>query len=224
MLELTKNEQKALLVIIFFLLAGAGVRIYSNFNGDSNVIPVNKYAEPLPTANPVELPTSKEESPTPQIKETKDIIAHICGGVKNPGVYSLPENSRVKDFIDAAGGVSKDGVIDAINLARMVRDGEKIVIPQAGKTATGNENGGTVSEPDAQISPEENKGKVDINAATLADFDSIPGIGPVIAQRIIDYRKTKGIFKSVEDIKEVKGIGEKTFEKIKNYIEVNGGQ
>lgn len=219
MMELTKNEQKALMVIIFFLLAGAGIRIYGNFKGDSNVIPVNKYADPVATSNPLEIPTYREESPTPQ--KTKNIIAHICGGVKNPGVYTLPENSRVKDFIDTAGGASNDGIIDAINLARIVHDGEKIVIPQAGKTATDIENGSTVSERDTQISLEENKGKIDINAATLADFDSIPGIGPVIAQRIIDYRTTNGTFKSVEDIKEVKGIGEKTFEKIKDYIEVS---
>ncbi len=222
MMELTKNEQKALIVIIFFLLAGAGVRIYGNFRGESNVIPVNKYSEPVATSNPLELPTSVEESPTPQ--KTKNIIAHICGGVKSPGVYTLPENSRVKDFIDAAGGASKDGIIDAINLARIVRDGEKIVIPQTGKTSACNETGGTGSEPVPQISPEENKGKIDINTGTLADLDSIPGIGPVIAQRIIDHRNTNGNFKSVEDIKEVKGIGEKTFEKIKDYIEVKGGQ
>ncbi|MEQ8170412.1 MAG: helix-hairpin-helix domain-containing protein [Candidatus Eremiobacterota bacterium] len=222
MLELTKNEQKALMIIIFFLLAGAGVRIYGNFKGESNVIPVNKYSEPVATSNPLELPTSVAESPTPQ--KQKNIIAHICGGVKSPGVYTLPENSRVKDFIYAAGGTSKDGIVDAINLARIVGDGEKIVIPQAGKTGSGNENGSTDSEPVMQNSPEEHKGKININTATLADLDSIPGIGPVIAQRIIDHRNGNGNFKSVEDIKNVKGIGEKTFEKIKDYIEVKGGQ
>ncbi len=222
MLELTKNEQKALMIIIFFLLAGAGVRIYGNFKGESNVIPVNKYSEPVATSNPLELPTQMSESPAPQ--KQKNIIAHICGGVKSPGVYTLPENSRVKDFIYAAGGTSKDGIVDAINLARIVGDGEKIVIPQAGKTGSGNENGSTALEPVMQNSPEEHKGKININTATLADLDSIPGIGPVIAQRIIDHRNGNGNFKSVEDIKNVKGIGEKTFEKIKDYIEVKGGQ
>jgi len=217
MMELKTNEQKALMVIIFFLLAGAGIRIYGNFRGESNVIPVNKYSDPVATSNPLELPASVEESPTPQ--KIKTIIAHICGGVKTPGVYTLPENSRVKDFIEAAGGSSEDGIIDAINLARIVRDGEKIVIPQTGKTVTGNEN--INSEGGLQNSSEETKGKVDINEATLADLDSIPGIGPVIAQRIIDHRNSSGNFKRVEDIKEVKGIGEKTFEKIKDYIEVN---
>ncbi len=222
MMELKKNEQKALMVIIFFLLAGAGVRIYGNFKADSNIIPVNKYSEPVVTSNPLELPTSVAESPTPQ--KQKNIIAHICGGVKSPGVYTMPDNSRVKDFIDAAGGASRDGITDAINLARIVRDGEKIVIPQAGKTVADNENGSTGSEPVLYNSHEENKGKIDINTATLAGLDSIPGIGPVIAQRIIDHRNANGNFKSVEDIKNVKGIGEKTFEKIKDYIEVKEGQ
>ncbi|MEQ8186966.1 MAG: helix-hairpin-helix domain-containing protein [Candidatus Eremiobacterota bacterium] len=220
MMELKKNEQKALMVIVFFLLAGAGIRIYGNFRGESNVIPVNKYSDPVVTSNPLELPAPVEESPTPQ--KIKTIIAHICGGVKTPGVYTLQENSRVKDFIEVAGGASEDGIIDAINLARIVRDGEKVVIPQTGKTVTGNEN--INSEGGLQNSSEKTKGKIDINEATLADLDSIPGIGPVIAQRIIEHRNSSGNFKRVEDIKEVKGIGEKTFEKIKDYIEVKGGQ
>ncbi len=227
MMDLSQNEKKALILIIFFLLLGGGVRLYSAFSVRTNIIPLNQKSEPVSTLHPLEFPDYSRETPTPS-EEKKEIVSHVCGAVKAAGLYTLPAGSRVKDFIDAAGGPSKDADLEAINLARHVQDGEKLFIPATGLSGTTPFVSPEVSftegpEPKAitpGVSPTRTDGRVNINTATLADLDSLPGIGPVMAERIIEYRKTKGAFNTPDDIKNVDGIGEKTFDKIKDYIVV----
>jgi competence protein ComEA len=160
---------------------------------------------PEPTAT--SLPT-----PTP-----RPLCVYVSGAVARPDVYELPPDSIVKDAVEAAGGPTGEADLNRINLARRVQDEEQIYVPQKGEESL------PVSPPSGPSlsSPSSQKGdKVNINTATAEELDTLPGVGPSIAQRIIDYRTTHGPFRSIEDIKKVKGIGDATFEELKDKITV----
>lgn len=156
-----------------------------------------------------------------------EIVVHVSGEVRNPGVYKLPGNSRVNDAIAAAGGPTSEADLDSINLAAFLEDGEKIILPKKVPLevnsvlpeSTVPEEEDFVDQTQRQTSSSE-KSKININTCTQADLESLPGIGSVLAQRIIDYRKANGGFKDIEEIKEVSGIGDKKFEAIKDLITV----
>lgn len=125
----------------------------------------------------------------------------VVGDVRSPGLYTLPTGSRIADAITAAGGAT--GSTTGVNLARVLVDGEQVVV---GKSAAG-----------AALAAGE-PGKVSINAADLAALDALPGIGPVLAQRIIDWRTSKGPFATVDALSEVPGIGPSVFGKLKPLV------
>ena len=140
------------------------------------------------------------------------IVVEIKGEVKKPDVYEIQQGSIIKDLIDIAGGLTEDANIDSINRAEKLRDNQLIVIPNKDDISKGiiiSNGTGTSSE---EI--------ININSASLSELQNINGIGEVKAQSIIDYREKKGGFKSIEDIKNVEGIGDKTFEKIKDKISI----
>jgi len=148
------------------------------------------------------------------------VYIDISGAVVNPGVYELKEGDRVIDVLKVCGGLSVEAdrswVDQNINRARPLKDGEKIYIPsklESEKLKVKSVDGSK------QILGSINQ-MVNINKATVAELDRLPGVGPAIAQRIIDYRQEKGGFVSVEEIKLVSGIGDKMFENIKDLIEI----
>jgi competence protein ComEA len=160
---------------------------------------------PEPTATPLPPPT-----PRP-------LCVYVSGAVTYPDVYELASDSIVKDAIEAAGGPTDEADLNRINLARRVHDEEQIYVPRKGEESP------PVSPPsDSLLLPSSSQegGKVNINTATAEELDALPGIGPSIAQRIIDYRTTNGPFRSIEEIKNVKGIGDITFEKLRDKIKV----
>jgi len=136
------------------------------------------------------------------------ITIYVAGAVNNPDVYKLSSDSIVKDAIEKAGGAAKNADLVAINLARRVQDGEEIVVPV--KQTQASDSGNTSSTI--------NNGKININNASLEQLETLPGIGEVKGNAIIQYRKGHGLFKNIHDITRVSGIGEKTFEKIKDLI------
>ena len=145
------------------------------------------------------------------VKNEVLLVVDICGEVNNPTVLKLEDGSRISDAIDKAGGVTENANLVEINRAELVIDGQKIVIPS--KTPEeGDSNGGT----DEDFSD----GRININTADASELEEITGVGEVTAQKIIDYRKENGSFKTVEDLKQVSGIGDKTFEKLKKEIKV----
>ena len=165
---------------------------------------------PAPPAITVTLRPSPSAAPTSTALTT--IRVYVSGAVRRPDVYSLPPDSIVRDAMIAAGGPASDADLDRINLAAPLGDGMQVHFPRKGEPA---------AAPGAPASGAAPAGApIDINTATLEQLDSLPGIGPVIAQRIIDYRAASGPFASVEQIKEVKGIGDTLFEKIKDHIMV----
>lgn len=148
------------------------------------------------------------------------IIVHVKGAVVNPGVYSLPPNSRVRDALTAAGGLSPDGDTASLNLADYLQDGQSLPIPYKDPTSTSNLNT-LPTEAIPNDLGENPRDLIDINTASFEELDSLPGIGTDKAQKIISYRQENGPFSTIEAIQEVSGIGPATFEKIKALICVN---
>ncbi len=142
------------------------------------------------------------------------IVCEIDGAVVSPGVYELPEDARVNDLVEAAGGLAENASTLPLNRAERLADGVKIVVPKKGE-----ESGTVVRLPNTGSSvPSTGSGRININTADKAALESLAGIGPVTAQKILDYRRKAGAFRRVEDIMNVSGIGEKTFEKIRDRI------
>jgi competence protein ComEA len=150
--------------------------------------------------------------------ETDKIKVYICGSVKNPGVYEINAGARVIDLLEAAGGGSEDACLEIINLAQPVSDGQRIYVPSEEEIKQGsslflNEE----SSSDYQYSG--NK-IININQANLQELQELPGIGPALAQNIIEYRSKNGAFKRKEELKNVTGIGDKKYEKISELISI----
>ena len=158
-------------------------------------------------------------------KETEEIIVvHITGEVKSPGVVRVKEGNRIEDVINAAGGLTENADITNVNLAYVVEDGVKIRIPALDDEELAKQNYITDGAGENIIISSEEKNEdnkiVNINTASLAEIETLPGIGPSIATKIVEYREQNGKFKVIEDIKNVTGIGDSKFDKIKDYIKV----
>lgn len=152
--------------------------------------------------------TSEQEE-----KNIKMLFVDIGGEVKEPKLVELPEGSRIEDAISAAGGLTDKADTEKINRAAFVSDGEKILIPSESDDDEPEIWGGTGAD-------EYSDGKVNINTADSSRLQELNGVGPVTAEKIISYREENGGFSSIEDIKNVSGIGDKTFEKFKEDITV----
>lgn len=150
-------------------------------------------------------------------KETQapvSIMVDVGGAVKMPQVMELKENSRVADAISAAGGLTEQADTAGINQAAFLTDGEKVYIPQKG------ESGAVLSGITSAAGSQAGQQKVNINTATSEELQTLDGIGPVTAEKILTYRDNNGAFQNIEDLKNVDGIGDKTFENLKEHITV----
>ena len=154
------------------------------------------------------------------------VIIHITGSVKNPGIVKLKEESRIEDAIEAAGGLTENADITKVNLAYIVEDGTKIKIPSASEEDIGDEDiidsksGDNIIIEENTVSSNNSIQTININKATEKEFETLPGIGPSLASKIIEYRNQNGKFGSIDDIKNVNGIGDSKYEKIKDLITV----
>jgi competence protein ComEA len=146
-----------------------------------------------------------------------EVVVHVAGAVAHPGVYRLPAGSRVADAVAAAGGALGSAASDAINLARVLTDGEQVYLPVMGEVPPGavGAPAGTIGHSGGPAA-----GPVDLNRASAADLETLPGIGPATAQKIIDDREKNGPFATVEDLMRVPGIGQKKLEALKEYVTV----
>ncbi|MCF0144182.1 MAG: ComEA family DNA-binding protein [Firmicutes bacterium] len=151
--------------------------------------------------------------------EVATIFVDIGGAVNNPMLAELPEGSRVEDAIVAAGGIRNDADLTNINRADFLEDGEKIYIPilpvSEGDTIEGGDNAAASASAGTA-----GTGKVNINTADSTALQTLNGVGPATAEKIIDYRNSNGRFKKTEDLKNVSGIGDKTYEKLKDDITI----
>lgn len=168
---------------------------------------------PEPSAMVITTPTPK---PTPTMAT---LVVDVRGAVSNPGVYTLPAGSRVQDALALAGDVLANADTRTLNLARKLNDGEQIYVPAQGE-ATPVPPASSRSATSRTPTPAVPAGKININTATLAELDALPGIGASIGQRIIDYRTQNGNFQKIDDLKKVRGIGDALFAQIKDLITV----
>lgn len=192
--------------IALVLLAAAVAIAFAVWRGATT--PVERIDEPDAAA------------PTPGVTVAAgELYVHVFGAVHEPGLYVLPAGARVVDAVAAAGGATDDAAVEGVNLARPLSDGEQLAVPTRDQIA---QSGGSTAEP-GQAAPGPVPGagdKVNINTADAAALDSLPRIGPAIAERIIAWREENGPFSSVEDLLAVEGIGEKTLESLRELVTV----
>jgi competence protein ComEA len=202
LVEFRPREAIALGVLCIGLVAGAAFA----------------YARSLPRSTPRSLASPiAPASPAPSATASGGLVVHIAGAVQTPGVFTLPAGARVIDGLRAAGGAAPGADLSSINLARPLTDGERVYIPRRGETPPPEAGGGGGAPSGGGGS---SGGKVNLNSATPAELEALPGIGQVLAQRIVDYRTQHGPFRSVRDLLKVEGIGDKKFDSIKDYVTV----
>lgn len=167
--------------------------------------------------------TSEEFIENKVIEEEAEIIVHITGAVEKEGIVSLKEGDRIADAIKEAGGIKDNADLSTINLAYILEDGQKIYIPTKEEMEEIKSNNELKNEESIQngiVSGKEESSKVNINNADINELNTLPGIGSKTAEKIVEYRKEQGRFKGIEDIKNVKGIGEAKYNKIKEMIKI----
>lgn len=200
-----KIFDKKLLIILIFLFIILCISIYFFTKEDNNDFISSSKLYILPSTNN-------------SIEEINEIVIHIDGEVINPGIVYLPTEARVSDAIEASGGTTELADISKINLAYVLKDGQKIHIPSIYDT-----DSSQYIQDDAGInvivSDNSNSSSlVNINLATQSELETLPGVGPSTASKIIDYRNKNGRFQTIEDIMNVSGIGDAKFANIKDYI------
>lgn len=158
---------------------------------------------------------NKKEEPAEEEIVSQLITVYVCGSVKAPSNITLSKDARIEDAIRLAGGATEKADLNAINMAQKLADADMIYVPEKGEKIKSEEKSTT-----GVVSPK-TKGKININNATATDLDGLPGVEPSIANKIIEYRKSKGDFKSIEELNNVSGIGDKKYDDIKGLITVN---
>jgi competence protein ComEA len=189
-LAFTSIQRKSLLALAILIIASSGVLF---LRGASEEIVAAEVTE-------IEMPET-----------VVLLVVDVAGAVLNPGVYSLPMNSRVIDAINAAGNVLKGADVSDINLARLLKDGEQVYVYAASR-------GSSSSRSTARSAPPRNTGPIAINRASAKELEALDGIGPVLASRIIAYRNANGPFVTLEALLEVSGIGPAKFAQFKEKI------
>lgn len=163
---------------------------------------------PSGTAPSVAAPSGRAptDGASPGATADGEVVVHVVGQVLRPGVVRLPAGARIADAVEAAGGATTTADLSSVNLARVVVDGEQVLVPLPGQAVAPapQSAGGAVAPPDPTP---DGRSVVDLNTADLGQLDALPGIGPVLAQRILDWRSEHGRFTSVDELSEVRGIG-----------------
>lgn len=214
-------------VLLALTALALGVVFYLWPDGDSQKLA----GKPVPVVDKDALPSTKARSAgtresggskagktgeeSVQLTPGGKLIVFVSGAVKQPGVFELNSGSRVEDAVKAAGGFGALADVQGLNLAQTVRDGEEIKVPrrpEGVQVATGGVAGKAVN------SAAGNGDMVHINSASAAELESLPGIGPALAGRIVEYRSRHGAFQRIEDIQEVPGIGVGRFERMKDRL------
>jgi competence protein ComEA len=148
-----------------------------------------------------------------------EVVVHVVGAVRRPGLVHLPVGSRVADAVSAAGGTTAEARTASVNLARLVVDGEQLVVQRRGRPSLAPAPGAAAAAvpSGAGTAP---SGPIDLNTATQEALDALPGIGPVLAQRIVEWRTAHGRFSSVDELGEVSGIGDATLADLRPVVTV----
>jgi competence protein ComEA len=190
--ELPISRRRALVaagVLLAVLLVGS--RLLSH--GGSAAAP----PPPLPPPTTVAAPPAR-------------VVVHVVGAVHRPGLYRLAQGDRVADAVTRAGGATRKADLSLVNLAALVSDGEQIAVPRRGAAAAGAGAGGAAGSVPT--------GPVHLNSATIEQLDALPGVGPVTAQKIVDYRQKHGAFSSVDELDAISGIGPARLDQLRDLV------
>ena len=210
---LESQHQKIIIVLVVVILAGGGYWMLKHFHpalflGEPDLVVETETTPPTP----------------PSSTAQPEIVVHVMGAVKSPGVYHLSTDARVHEAIQKAGGKTDQADLHSLNLAAKMRDGEQIYVPDirqtpdVGQTIPTSSSSAAPPQPSVKRSASSDGSRININTATFQELQTLRGIGPTMAQRIIEYRQTSGRFATVDDLTNVKGVGEKTLEKIRDSI------
>lgn len=221
--QLNKKQKIILIIVAIIVMVGIGYYMYVKDNVNVENDKENLEIEQQKIDN-------NENNVDSNKNDNLNIIVHISGAVNKEGVIELKENSRIADAIEKAGGLKHNACMDEINLAYKLEDGMKIHIPTIEEQKNENikeesnnyiEKNNIVGDTNTNSNKQSKQTtKVNINKATQTELEALPGIGPSIALKIVNYRKENGKFKSIEDLKQVNGIGDSKFNKIKNLITI----
>ena len=225
------NKKQKILLIIIISIITLGISYYAYAYKTNDEFNVNEQN--------LEVGENETESSEETEENNQDlgrIVVHVSGAVNNEGVFDLEENARVADAVEAAGGVTENAYMKDVNLAEPLEDGMKVYIPTkeevekqnqgestnyiSGTSSSNNTSSSTQRSVASKTGINNNNSKVNINTASIEELDTLPGIGETTANKIINYRNENGKFKSIEEIKEVSGIGDSKYEQIKDLIEI----
>ncbi len=156
-----------------------------------------------------------ERAPSPageiEAVASERLVVHVVGAVRRPGLYRLPHGARIADAVRRAGGATRRADLSLVNLAAQISDGSQVVVPRRAVVGAPTPGGGGGA-------PSPATGPVHLNTATLEQLDALPGVGPVTAQKILDYRQQHGAFSSIEDLDAIPGIGSARLEQLRDLV------
>jgi competence protein ComEA len=220
------------LFLVFIVLIGSGIYLSRPAAGGT-ATPASQVAQAAKTPTPASR-SNLTATPKPNPAASEVIKVYITGEIKNPGVYTMRNGDRLEDLVNQAGGYTDQADQSVLDLAQRVKDEMHVVVPARptpGATASapaggvtlpagvsGQSNNSSAGKTKAAATPTRTPGKINVNLASAAELESLPGIGEVLAQRIIDYRTKNGPFKALEDLRKVQGITNATLEKIKDLV------
>lgn len=218
MLRLTRREQVVLIGFLVLILIASGIYMYGR-PSMATELPLPRLTDSAGHQSGQDIMGGKPQTAAP--KPLPEVTVDVKGAVHAPGVFTLPGSSRVVDALQAAGGATEQADLVSLNLAQKLQDGSSIVVPlkgQAGGTANGSSSG-SGSAGGAYSAAQ--SGKININQATAEQLDGLEGIGSTRAKAIVQYREQNGPFQSVDDLLQVKGIGPKLLEAIRDRLTVH---
>ena len=192
--------KKSMLVLLAVVALAAGGAFYAGIHGQEEAVTLDAGTTPQGEA---------------RVKES-EIVVYVAGAVNRPGVVRLAEGARAKDAVDVCGGFLPTADTNGVNLAQKLKDGMQVTVPE--KSPQGTAVQGAAGGAQAGAGKPLPDGMVNINTADEKELDKLPGIGPAMAKRIVEYRTENGAFQAPEEIKRVKGIGDAKYEKMKDKI------
>ncbi len=202
--------------LVVAVVAFCGGNMYEDWRAKGEGLTL---VDEAPTEADAPTSTTAKQTEAPTATTSAEVVVHVDGAVTAPGVYTLKGGARVDDAVRAA-GAKADADLSQLNLAQLLTDGQKIIVPLRGETAPAETTQAPASTTASASSDGTPSGKININSATQEELMTLPNIGEVRAKAIIEYRKNNGPFKSIENLKDVSGIGDKLYADAEPYITV----
>lgn len=210
-------------VLVLLALVFAGWRVGALFIGEGEpgiTFEAGESGAASPPGHTSDDPSGDEHGGGEAAEAPASVWVHVAGAVARPGLFELPFGSRVGDALTAAGGPGEDGALDAVNLARLLADGEQVYVPSTAEVEAGTAPPSAATDHGGSPAEGPGNGLVDLNTASETELVALPGVGPATAGKIVADREANGPFTSPEEIMRVSGIGEKKFEALRDLIVV----